>query len=161
VRSLMFADSRLLERELHAFEPGEVTRIVVTRGTNPPREFVKVEGKTDAWADAKTPTKLDETAGNWLNKVGRLSAVQYFEQFGVPVLPEYQIIKLEYFHNKKSIGFLELTHIPDSKGNAGYVAKTERTRWYAQVLKATAEQIEQDLRAVIGAAPAPAPAPKK
>jgi hypothetical protein len=156
VRSLMFADSRLLEREIHNFEPGEVTRIVVSRGKNPPREFVKVEGKTDGWADAKTPAKLDETAGNWLSKVGRLSATQYFEQFGVPILPEYQVIRLEYFHNSKSIGFLELTRIPDNKSNAGYVAKTERTRWYAQVLKATAEQIDQDVRAVVGAAAPPA-----
>lgn len=149
VRTLMFADSRLLERELHNFEPGEVTRIVVSRGKSAPREFVKVEGKNEGWADPKTPTKLDETAGNWLSKVARLSATQYFEQFGIPVLPEYQVVKVEYFHKAKSIGFLELTRIPDSKSNAGYVAKTERTRWYAQVLKATAEQIDQDLRAVI------------
>ncbi|HEY6555615.1 MAG TPA: DUF4340 domain-containing protein [Polyangiaceae bacterium] len=148
VRSLMFADSRLIARELHDFEPDEVTRAVVTRAKSS-RELVKMTGKKQGWADAKTPDKLDETAGNWMSKVERLTASQYMEQVGVPVLPEYNVLKVEYFNGSKPVGFLELIKIPDAKSNAGYIAKTEHTRWYAQVLKSSAEQIETDANSVL------------
>ena len=148
VRSLMFADSRLIARELHDFEPDEVTRAVITRAKSS-RELVRMTGKKSGWADAKTPDKLDETAGNWMNKVERLTATQYMEQVGVPVLPEYHVLKIEYFNGSKSVGFLELIKIPDAKSNAGYIAKTEYTRWYAQVMKSSAEQIETDANSVL------------
>jgi hypothetical protein len=148
VRSLQFADSRLIQRELHDFEPDEVNRVVVTRAKST-RELVKMTGKKPGWADAKTPEKLDETAGNWMSKVERLTATQYMEQPGVPVLPEYHVLKIEYFNGSKSVGFLELIKIPDSKSNAGYIAKTEYTRWYAQVMKSSAEQIETDANSVL------------
>jgi hypothetical protein len=148
VRSLMYADSRLLERDLHDFEEGEVTRIKIIRG-KASREVVPMPEKQAGWADAKTPNKLDETAGNWISKVSRVNATQYMEQPGVPVLPEYQVVKLEYFNDSKPIGFLELIKIPENKSNAGYLVKTEHTRWWAQVLKSTAEQIEQDLNSVV------------
>jgi hypothetical protein len=148
VRSLMFADSRLIQRELHDFEPDEVTRAVVSRAKSS-RELVRMTGKKSGWADAKTPDKLDETAGNWMSKVERLTATQYMEQVGVPVLPEYHVLKIEYFNGSKSVGFLELIKIPDAKSNAGYIAKTEYTRWYAQVMKSSAEQIETDANSVL------------
>lgn len=146
--SLKVAEQRLLERSLHDFEEGEVTRVKVTRG-NASREFVRMPEKKDAWADAASPAKLDETAGNWLAKLDKLTATQYFEQVGVPVLPEYHIARVEYFHDSKPVGFLELTKIPENKGNAGYIAKTEYTRWYAQLMKSSAEQLEQDLNSIL------------
>jgi len=148
VRSVMFADSRLLERELHDFEPDEVTRVVITRAKSS-RELARKVDKKSGWADAKTPDKLDETAGNWMSKVERLTATQYFEQVGVPVLPQYHVLKIEYFNGSKSVGFLELIKIPDDKSNAGYIAKTEYTRWYAQLLKSSAEQLERDANSVL------------
>jgi len=147
-RNLQFAESRLLERELHDFKPEDVKRVKITKGALI-RELVRVEGKKDGWADPATPDKLDETAGNWMSKLGRLRAQQYIESIGIPVAPEYQIVRVEYFDGKKSLGALDLLRIPDDKSNAGYLAQTEYTRWYAQVLKSSAEQVQQDLSSVI------------
>jgi hypothetical protein len=147
-RNLQFAESRLIERELHGFKPEDVKRVKVTKGTVA-REFVRVEEKQDGWADVATPDKLNETAGNWMAKVGRLRVQQYVESVGVEILPEYQIARIEYFDGKKSLGFLDIVKIPESKGNAGYLVASEYTRWHAQVLKTSAEQVEQDLGAVL------------
>jgi|SoiMethySBSTD1v2_1073268.scaffolds.fasta_scaffold02412_10 uncharacterized protein DUF4340 len=147
-RGLQFAESRLIERELHGFQATDVKRVKITKGGKS-RELTRVEEKQDGWADIATPGKLDETAGNWMSKVGRLRVQQYVETVGVPILPEYQIVRIEYFDAKKNIGFMDLVKIPESKGNAGYLVNTEYTRWHGQVLKASAEQVEQDLGAVL------------
>jgi hypothetical protein len=154
-RNLEFAESRLLERELHGFKPDEVKRVKIIKG-GASRELVRVEGKEDGWADVATPDKLNETAGNWMAKVSRLRVQQYVETVSVPVVPEYQIARIEYFDAKKNIGFLELIEIPENKGNAGYLVMTEYTRWYGQVPKPSGEQVEQDLPAVLQVAPGPA-----
>jgi hypothetical protein len=147
-RNLQFAESRLIERELHDFKPEDVKRVKITKGTAT-RELVRMEEKKDGWADPATPDKLDETAGNWMSKLGRLRAQQFIESIDVPVLPEYQIVRVEYFDGKKSLGALDLIRIPDDKSNAGFLVQTEYTRWYAQVLKSSAEQVQQDLGSVI------------
>ena len=84
-----------------------------------------------------------------MSKVGRLRLQQYVETVTVPILPEYQIVRIEYFDAKKNIGFLDLVEIPESKGNAGFLVNTEYTRWHGQVPKASAEPVEQDLGAVL------------
>lgn len=147
-RNLEFAESRLLERELHGFKPEEVKRVKIIKG-NASRELARVEEKQDGWADIATPDKLNETAGNWMAKVGRLRVQQYVETVSVPILPEYQIVRIEYYDGKKNLGFLDLIEIPETKGNAGYLVATEYTRWQAQVLKSSAEQVKQDLPAVL------------
>jgi hypothetical protein len=147
-RNLEFAESRLIERELHGFKPEEVKRVKIIKG-GASKELARVEDKQDGWADIATPDKLNETAGNWMSKVGRLRVQQYVETVSVPVLPEYQIVRIEYFDAKKNLGFLDLIEIPESKGNAGYLVATEYTRWHAQVMKSSAEQVEQDLAAVL------------
>jgi hypothetical protein len=156
-RGLQFAESRLIERELHEFQPTDVKRVKIVKGPKS-RELVRVEDKQDGWADVATPTKLDETAGNWMAKVGRLRVQQYVETVTVPVVPEYQIVRIEYFDAKdKNLGFLDMIEIPESKGNAGYLVTTEYTRWHAQVLKASGEQVEQDMGAVLGSPTQPPP----
>lgn len=149
VRNLQFAESRLMERELHEFKPEDVKRVQITKGAQT-REIVRVPEKKEGWADAATPDKLDETVGNWMSKVGRLRSNQYVEQIGVPVTPEMRIVRLDYLDAKgKPLGFLELTRVPDDKSNAGFLVQTEFTRWYAQVLKSSAEQVQQDLASVV------------
>jgi len=149
VRNLQFAESRLMERELHAFKIEDVERVKLTRG-NTTRELVRVAEKKDGWADPATPDKLDETAGNWMAKIGRLRANQYIEQIGVDVAPDWRIVKLDYLDKKgRGLGSLEIIRIPDDKSNAGYLVQTEHTRWYAQVLKSSGEEIQKDLASVL------------
>jgi hypothetical protein len=153
-QNLMFAESRLVERELHRFEPEEITRVRLVKGGDS-REILRLEDKKDGWASAQSPGVLDETVGNWMTKLDRLRVMSYVETPSKPVAPEDVVVRVEYFDKKAEIGFVELVKLPPAgiakepgKAKAQYLVKSENTRWYAEVLASTAEQVEQDLASV-------------
>ncbi len=146
-QSLMFGDSRLPERELHGFKNEDIARVRVQKGGKT-RELVPVKGKNEGWGDLATPTKQDETAGNWMSKLGRLRGSDFIEKPAKALRPEDALVRVEYFDGGKSVGFIELYKQPTEKGN-DYLARTEWDRWYVKVPGATAEQIEQDLGSVL------------
>ena len=146
-QSLMFGDSRLPERELHGFKNEDIARVRVQKGGKT-RELVPVKGKNEGWGDVTSPTKQDETAGNWMSKLGRLRGSDFVEKPSKPLRPEDALVRVEYFDGGKSVGFIELYKLPAEKGN-DYLARTEWDRWYVKVPASTAEQIEQDLGSVL------------
>ena len=146
-QSLMFGDSRLPERELHGFKNDEVSKVRLQKAGKS-RELVRVKDKNEGWGDPSAPTKQDETAGNWMSKLGRLRGSDFIEKPSKPLRPEDAIVRVEYFDGGKSIGFVELYKVPGEKGN-DYLARTEWDRWYVKVPATTAEQIEQDLGSVL------------
>ncbi len=154
-QNLMFAESRLIERELHGYRPEEVKRARIVKGEQS-RELVRLEDKKDGWARSESPGVLDETAGNWMTKIERLRPMSYVETPSKNVGPEDLIVRVEYFENGSELGHLELVKLPSlelakepGKPKAQYLVKTEHTRWYAEVLASTAEQVEQDLASVL------------
>jgi len=142
MQSLQFADSRLMERDFHAFELDEVTKIRVTKGGKS-RELVRVEGKKDAWADPATPAKADESFGNWLTKLNRVRVTDYVETPPSPPAPENLSVRIDYFVGPKNAGFLELYKVQGGPSTE-YLGKSEQTRWFAKVLESAAEQADQD-----------------
>jgi hypothetical protein len=116
------------------------------------REVVRHAVEEDFWAKPESPDTKDETVSNWMTKVERLRVTTYVEPLDPAPTPEQQVVTVEYFneHGRK-LGFLELVRRPskDGKEKPDYVARSERTRWHATVLKSTAEQIEQDLASVL------------
>lgn len=145
---LLYAENRLLERELHGFAPEDVTRVKLLKGDRQ-RELVPVHGKAEGWADALSKDALDETASNWMSKLGRLRISEYVEAPDPEPGPEHLVVRVEYFSGARSLGFLELVKTVGPEGKATYLARSEFTRWYAQVLSSIAEQIEQDLGSVV------------
>lgn len=146
-QSLMFGDSRLPERELHGFKNDEITKVRVQKGGKS-RELVRVKDKNDGWGDVATPTKQDETAGNWMSKLGRLRGTDFVEKPAKALRPDEAIVRIEYFDGSKSVGFVELYKLPGEKGN-DYLARSEWARWYVKVPSTTAEQVETDLASVL------------
>ncbi|HWZ88459.1 MAG TPA: DUF4340 domain-containing protein [Polyangiaceae bacterium] len=147
VQSLLFAESRLAERDLQDFKPEEVTNVKILKGGKS-RDLSRVPDKVEGWADAATPTKLDETAGNWMAKLGRLHVQDWVEKPSAPVGPDNTVVSVAYFAGKKPLGTLDLYKVPGEKGSE-YVAKTAYGRWYAKVVTSTAEQVEQDSGSVV------------
>jgi Domain of unknown function (DUF4340) len=147
VQSMLGAESRLLERDLHAFPDADATKLRIARGGKT-RDVVSMPDKKGAWADAATPSKLDETVGNWLSKVSRLHVMEYVEKTPSPLTPESASMRIEYFGGTKALGFLELYKLPADKGNDYYV-RTENSRWYVKVLAAAGEQVDQDVASVV------------
>jgi hypothetical protein len=143
MQGLQFAETRLMEREFHGFEMETVTRLRLVKGAKS-RELVRIAGKQDAWADAATPTKADETVGNWLSKLSRARIVDYVETPNPAPGPDALSVRVEFFAGPKNLGFLELYKLrggPDGE----YVARSEQTRWYAKVMASAAEQADQDV----------------
>ncbi len=149
VRDLTSADQRLVERKLHAWEDAAVKRAKVTAGSSS-RELIKSADKKDAWTKPSAPNEKDETATNWMSKVDRLRTTSYEgEALHPPPAPADLILKIEYFDERKSLGYTELWRHPGADGKTDYVTRTELTRWYATVIRSAAEQIEQDIKSVV------------
>ncbi|HLV22946.1 MAG TPA: DUF4340 domain-containing protein [Polyangiaceae bacterium] len=146
VDMLVSADARLVERDLHGFEMKEADRVVIQKGDKR-REIVRVPEKEDGWADAATPSKLDETAGNWMTKVDRLRISEYVDKPAKPIQQEDVVARIEYFDGQKRLGYLELVNPGKDAGH--FLVRTEQSRWYAEVPKSMGEQVEQDLPSVL------------
>ena len=149
-RDMMFAESRLVEHDLHGFKPDEVKRLRVAKG-KAHREFVRIPDKLDAWAEAAAPTKLDETAGNWIDKLGKLRVMSFVDKPAVQPSPSDLVAEVDYENGSgDKLGRLELFKLPSTKGEKpGYLARSEYTRWYVKVLQSSAEQVDQDLDSIL------------
>ncbi len=148
---LTAADNRLVEREFHDFGEEKVAKVVLKAG-DATREIVRHAEEKDFWARPDSPDTKDETVSNWMTKVERLRVTTYVEALEPAPKPEDQVVQVEFFGDRgRKLGFLELVRRPaaDSKERAEYVARSERTRWHATVLRSTAEQIDQDLGSVM------------
>jgi hypothetical protein len=148
---LTAADNRLIEREFHDFGDEKVAKVVLTSATGT-REVVRHAVEKDFWAKPESPDTKDETVSNWMTKVDRLKVTTYIEAVEPAPKPEDKVVQVEYFNDRgRRLGFLELVRLPskDAKEKPDYVARSERTRWQATVLRSTAEQIDQDLPSVI------------
>jgi hypothetical protein len=148
---LTAADNRLVEREFHDFGEEKVAKVVLKAG-DATREIVRHAEEKDFWARPDSPDTKDETVSNWMTKVERLRVTTYVETLEPAPKPEDQVVHVEFFGDRgRKLGFLELIRRPaaDSKERAEYVARSERTRWHATVLRSTAEQIDQDLGSVM------------
>lgn len=151
LRGVLQPDTRLLETNLHQFDMADVKRVKVTQG-NKSRELLRLEGKPNAWASTDKPQEQDETAVNWMTKVDRLRVAEYLAKQPPELGPNALVVRIEYFDNKRSIGFTELFKTPAEPGAEGkdkYIVRTETTRWYGEVLASRAEQVERDLGSVV------------
>jgi hypothetical protein len=148
---LMAADNRLIEREFHDFGEEKLGKVVLRAATGG-REVVRHAVEKDFWAKPESADTKDETVSNWMTKIDRLKVTTYVEVLDPPAKPEDQVVTLEYYNDRgRKLGFLEIVRRPskDGKDKPDYVARSERTRWYATVLRSTAEQIDQDLSSVL------------
>jgi hypothetical protein len=148
LRDLTSADQRLVERRLHAFEDNVPKRIKITAGTAT-RELVRSADKT-SWTKPSAPNDKDETATNWLSKIDHVRTTSYEgDALHPPAAEADYVFKLEYFDDRKSLGFAEFIHRAAPDGKVDYVVRTELTRWYATVIRSQLEQIEQDVKSVV------------
>ena len=140
ISALQYADARLSERDLHGFKTDEPARIAVQAGGKR-RQLVKVVGKPNAWADPSNPNVEDETASNWVTKLSQFHVAAYFEKFQTTPTP---ILRVEYADAKNELGYIELFRVTEGSAGPKYVVRTERSRWFAEIVKSQAEQVEKD-----------------
>jgi hypothetical protein len=149
LQSLETADSSLRERKLHGFKAEDVTRaLVVIKGTAKERTLVRGKAAAPAapatWADVATPDKPDQTLANFMDRVDKLSAMEFATQLGEAELTS--VVSVEYQGKNGALGHLELfKKAAQADGKFDYYVKTELTRVLAKVPAGSAERVEQDL----------------
>ncbi len=133
VDDLKWADSRLVERDLHAFKADDVETFSVT-----------VRGATKTFSRGK-----DDTAVAWLGKLFRLRADRYvgpdealYE--GDAELPEVELLKAEFQTAKGEAGQLRLTRFGEG-AKARWYAHSERTQGRVGVSRYQADEVSKDL----------------
>jgi hypothetical protein len=146
-QSMLSAESKLIERELHAFQEGDVSRVKISK-SGKSREASRPPEKKDGWADPQNPGKLDETIGNYMTKVGRLKVSEYVEKPAAPIRPEDMVVRIDYYDGSRAVGFVEVYKVAGEKGSE-FLARTEHGRWYVKVPSTAAEQLEQDLSGIL------------
>jgi hypothetical protein len=149
-QSMLSAESKLLERAFHAFDDVEVTRVKIGKGGKS-REAVRPKDKTSGWADPGNPAKVDETIGNYMTKVGNLRLLSYVEKPEPAPKPEDLVLRVDYFGDGKAVGYLEVYKVAgdgDSERDK-FFARSENSRWYAQVIASGAEPLAADLAGVL------------
>jgi hypothetical protein len=144
IGKLKFSEGRLLEHDFHGFSTDDVRSIEVLAGGKT-RKVVRIEGKPNAWADAATPTVVDETVGNWLLKVQRLRPQNYVEK--PSNVASSALVRVEYHDQKGKVGYFELFRCTDAEKK--YLGRSERSRWYVEVPHTSAEPVEQDIATIV------------
>jgi hypothetical protein len=147
-RDLEGGDSRLLERDQHAFKEIDVRSAkVIANGKT--RDLVRGGPDTKKfWADAADKEKADETAGNWLSKIDRLKVSEFVAQAPAG---HTVVARVEYSGGPGNLGFFELAKgAPVASGQKpDYWIMTEHSHLWGKVYQVTAEQIEQDVGSVV------------
>lgn len=146
VRDFEWADSRLIERELHAFKMSEVREARVRGGEKSRLLLRGGDEKKGFWADPDAKETNDETAGNWMQRLERLRPSEYRESLPDP---KSLVVRVEYEGKSGPLGFLEVVKAAGDGEKADYFVRTERTRLHAKVIESLAKQVEEDLGSIL------------
>ncbi len=145
LRDLSSAESRLMQRELHEWDDDEVASVNITTASGN-RALVRATDKKSAWASADAPGSKDESATNWMKKLGRLRVSKYVDQESVNASPAFKVT----FKSEAGaeLGFTEVASHTAEDGELEYLVRSEQTRWWGTVVKSTGEQLVQDSSAI-------------
>ncbi len=168
VRGLENAEFQLMQRELHAFDMTEVSGLEVSASGQhkalTQRDFRNPQAA--AWVDSDNPDRINELYGNWLDRLSRLRVQAYLPLDAEPgadlddvdVAPE-PVFELSWKgEDGDEIGHLEMVKLPLDR--PVYYARSEATRAWVRVVATTAQQVEDDTRAVVGLPPLERPVPE-
>jgi hypothetical protein len=148
LRDLEMADARLMERDLHEWKDAEAKSASI-KAAGKTRSLVRGGPESHKfWADPASADKADETAGNWMQKLEHLRALEY-----VGKAPEgrTEIVRVEFSGGSGgSLGFIELSKSPDpaQPQKFEYWVMSEHTHLFAKIHASVGEQVEQDLGSV-------------
>ncbi len=145
VREVRDASVRLLQRRFHLFDSDRVHSVRITFG-EASRELERLAGVGEAWA-SRGAGEQDEMASNWMSKLGRLRVSTYPDE---PISAE-ALFRVDYFDSQQAkLGHFELASVtlPDSE-ESSFLARSETTRWYGTILRATGEELLSDVSGVV------------
>jgi hypothetical protein len=131
------AATRLVDRRLHAFKPSDYDSLVL-KVDDKQRELVQISDGTQPQklASKKTPTKPDDFARNWHDKIWHLVVTEVLGKSEVPASGEPKVaIRVDYRRRGKPVGWIEVSQ--PRTASSGPVpemyARTEYTAGWVKV----------------------------
>jgi hypothetical protein len=160
INDLDSAGTRLVDRNLHAFKPGDFDTVTISAGgKSKTLQAPQAENQFAAkLVNAKTG-KPDDMAKNWHDKVWRMMVTDVLGKGEAPTggTPEIAC-KVEYTWHGKPKGFVELgritpppvaSNVPAPPGQVEAFARSERTASWDK-LPATADDVIKECSKVVG-----------
>lgn len=152
IRDLDLAQSRLMQRELHRFEPGDSATAVVSSGTKRLEltQRNRHSQQERAWVEAEQPESTSKTVTNWMRQLERLRALAYpgpedeFSGDGGT-----SVVRVEYKDEQGSdLGFVEL--VKATTAPPEFFGRSEATGSWVRLSRTVGEQLESDLDSILG-----------
>jgi hypothetical protein len=150
---LEFPEGRFMQRKLREEALKDVSKVELKANGKTKAAFHKNRlAPHDAfWALETAPEEKSETAGNYIDKLDKLSAVEYpnddekYPREGVPILEVVWFGEDE----SKAINTTEIWKVEDKDKKVEYYAISENTKVPVKLSKHAAEQVERDLGTVM------------
>jgi hypothetical protein len=150
LRDIEGGETRLLERDQHAFKEPDIAQAKITAGG---KTRVVVRSGPDnkrIWADPADKEKADETVANWMQKIDHLRVNEFAAN---PPAGQTVVLRVEYEGSGKSLGYFELSKSPAADPSSSvkneYWIMTEHTHLPGKLLPSAGEGVEQDLTSVL------------
>lgn len=142
---LQFPEGKYMQRALREAKRTEVDKVTISAGERTVTALQKNRLSTrDAfWATESAPDDKNETLGNYLDKLEKLTAVEYLEDAkafdtATPVLEA-----VWYAEGGDELGRVSLRRTGEGKA-ANFYATSTATKFPVKVSRFTAEQLERD-----------------
>ena len=132
------ASTRLVDRRLHTFKPADYDSVLV-KVDDKQRELVQIPGEANQppkLASKKTPTKPDDFARNWHERMWHLVVTEVLGRSEVPASGEPKVaVRIDYRSRGKPVGWMEVTQprtVPSTPVPEMF-ARTEHTAGWVKV----------------------------
>ncbi len=156
LQDFLYAESRLMERELKSFRITEVDRVVATAGKQRRALLQKnpSEPANAYWVDEAAPEQRKDFYRNWFDKLNRLRAVEYVPERN-KITGLTPVFELSYFGNGKPKGALKVlkkaTLIPGVTGAAptgggDYYVESTHNRTQVKISKHLGDELARDIK---------------
>ncbi len=138
VTDLDAASTRLVDRRLHLFKPADYDSLTV-KVDDKQRELLQLSSEGNQpqkLASRKTPTKPDDFARNWHERIWHLVVTEVLGKSEVPSSGEPKVaIRIDYRYRQKPVGWIELSQPRTATtGPAPEIyARTEHTAGWVKV----------------------------
>lgn len=154
LQDFLYAEFRLMDRELRSYEPADVERVVVS-GEGKKKTLIHRNQRsvTDSyWADEATPDKRKEFYVNWMARMLGLRTAEY--ETGKAPSDMKEVLSVDFLGTGKKLGYLKVFKhqglIPKvagstDEGAGDYYALSEHTRGYVKLSRAPAEEVVRDI----------------
>lgn len=147
---LEYPEGKYMQRKLRTAKLDQVEKVSLVAGgkTKVALQRNKAGGKDAFWANEATPDEKNETLGNYLDKLDKLTATDYLDD-AKAIEGAATLLEATWFGEEdKNLGTVKLLKKGEGK-DAEYFASSTATHLPVKISRFTTEQLEKDLGTIM------------